>query len=81
MFLWGSYCSRCAGHSGALGSTTLTAILSAGGHWEIESCEFVFVLVVVIIGLSITKRMCCHSSISIDHTFKLSLKVYVYTNV
>ena len=48
MFLWGSHCSKSAGHSGALGSTTLTAILSASGHWEIESCEFVFVLVVVI---------------------------------
>ena len=43
MFLWGSHCSRSAGHSGALGSATPTAILSASGHWEIESCEFVFV--------------------------------------
>ena len=48
MFLWGSHCPGCAGHSGALGSTTLTDILSASGHWEIESCEFVFVFVVVI---------------------------------
>ena len=38
MFLWESHCSRSAGHSGALGSATLTAILSASGHWE--SCEF-----------------------------------------
>ena len=73
MFLWGSHCSKSAGHSGALGSTTLTAILSASGHWEIESCEFVSVLVVVI-GFPITKRKCCHSSIAIDHSFKLSLK-------
>ena len=55
MFLWESHCSRSAGHSGALGSTTLTAILSASGHWKIESCEFVFVLVVVI-GFPITKK-------------------------
>ena len=45
MFLWVPHCPRCAGHSGALGSATLTATLSASGHWKIESCEFVFVLV------------------------------------
>ena len=42
-----------------------------------RAVSFVFVLVVVI-GFPITKKMHCHSSIAIDHMFKLSLKVYVY---
>ena len=59
MSLWKSHCARFAGHSGALGSATLTAILSASGHWEISSCESMFVTMCSQLLFPDYKTCCC----------------------